>query len=88
MYPIDPYLPRVQPSTYHLNRPFNPSYQPFYYDYYRNLHLYPYNQYRQQPIRGQATWTDGGQVTKCGIPWSDNEYMTVKTRGRFLRFTN
>ena len=32
---------------------------------------------RQRPIRGQATWTTGGQVTKCGIPWSKNEYMTV-----------
>jgi rare lipoprotein A len=32
---------------------------------------------RQQPIRGQATWTNGGQVTKCGIPWSDNQYMTA-----------
>lgn len=39
---------------------------------------YPYdNNDRQQPIRGQATWTEGGQVTKCGIPWSDNEYMTA-----------
>lgn len=34
-------------------------------------------QQRQQPIRGQATWTDGGQVTKCGIPWSDDAYMTA-----------
>lgn len=32
---------------------------------------------RQQPIRGQATWTEGGQVTKCGIPWSDDAYMTA-----------
>lgn len=32
---------------------------------------------RQQPIRGQATWTVGGQVTKCGIPWSKNEYLTA-----------
>ncbi len=34
--------------------------------------------YRQQvPIQGQATWTYGGQVTQCGIPWSENQYMTV-----------
>lgn len=77
MDPINPYLPRVHPSTYPLNRPFNPYYQPFYYDYYRSAPLYPYFQYRQQSVRGQATWTDGGQVTKCGIPWSDNEYMTA-----------
>ncbi|WP_255488117.1 DUF3889 domain-containing protein [Ornithinibacillus hominis] len=32
---------------------------------------------RQQVIHGQATWTTGGQVTKCGIPWSTNNYMTV-----------
>ncbi|WP_458414223.1 DUF3889 domain-containing protein [Schinkia sp. CFF1] len=32
---------------------------------------------RQHPIRGQATWTDGGQVTKCGIPWSKNDFMTA-----------
>ncbi|WP_079530032.1 DUF3889 domain-containing protein [Halobacillus hunanensis] len=33
--------------------------------------------YRQQPVRGQATWTEGGQVTQCGIPWSENHYMTA-----------
>ncbi|RSK29475.1 DUF3889 domain-containing protein [Bacillus sp. HMF5848] len=32
---------------------------------------------RQQPIKAQAVWTEGGPVTKCGIPWSKNEYMTV-----------
>lgn len=32
---------------------------------------------RQQVIKGQATWTTGGPVTKCGIPWSTNEYMTA-----------
>ena len=32
---------------------------------------------RQQSVQGQATWTDGGQVTQCGIPWSDNQYMTA-----------
>src|SRR5690625_2321417 len=36
---------------------------------------YPTN--RQQTIRGQATWTNGGPITECGIPWSTNEYMTV-----------
>ncbi|WP_147532844.1 DUF3889 domain-containing protein [Bacillus marasmi] len=33
--------------------------------------------YRQKPIRGQATWTEGGAVTKCGIPWSRNRFMTA-----------
>ncbi|SDQ57385.1 rare lipoprotein A [Virgibacillus subterraneus] len=42
-------------------------YNRYYYDYYN----------RQQPIRGQATWTEGGQETKCGIPWSQNRYMTA-----------
>ncbi|MBU9720916.1 MULTISPECIES: DUF3889 domain-containing protein [Bacillaceae] len=32
---------------------------------------------RQQPLRGQATWTEGGDVTRCGIPWSHNQYMTA-----------
>ena len=40
------------------------------------LYTNPYPS-RQQPVRGQATWTEGGQVTQCGIPWSDNQYMTV-----------
>ncbi|KEF37460.1 Protein of unknown function (DUF3889) [Schinkia azotoformans MEV2011] len=57
---------------------------------YPTFHGQPYDNYntgylldttdnwdRQRPIRGQATWTTGGQVTKCGIPWSKNEYMTV-----------
>ena len=32
---------------------------------------------RQQSVRGQATWTVGGKITKCGIPWSENEYLTA-----------
>lgn len=36
---------------------------------------------RQQVIQGQATWTTGGQETKCGIPWSKNDYMTVAVGG-------
>ncbi|RYG71834.1 DUF3889 domain-containing protein [Lentibacillus lipolyticus] len=37
-----------------------------------------YNDYiRQQTVSGQATWTEGGAVTKCGIPWSANQYMTA-----------
>ncbi len=32
---------------------------------------------RQQAVRGQATWTEGGPVTECGMPWSTNNFMTV-----------
>ncbi|WP_102028421.1 DUF3889 domain-containing protein [Salirhabdus sp. Marseille-P4669] len=51
-------------------------------NYYWNSHeaYLPYSNHyyhRQRPVRGQATWTDGGQVTNCGIPWSENQYMTV-----------
>ncbi|MRG86114.1 DUF3889 domain-containing protein [Salinibacillus xinjiangensis] len=56
---------------------------------------YPYNLERQQPISGQATWTEGGQVTKCNQPWSSNEYMTVAVGentpyqcGQTLKVTN
>ncbi|GAA0451596.1 DUF3889 domain-containing protein [Alkalibacillus silvisoli] len=28
-------------------------------------------------VKGQATWTEGGEVTKCNIPWSDLQYMTT-----------
>lgn len=48
--------------------------------YYKNSRGYPmFSHYveRQQPVKGQATWTEGGQVTHCGIPWSDNQYMTA-----------
>ncbi|MGP4107118.1 DUF3889 domain-containing protein [Virgibacillus sp. L01] len=50
--------------------------------YYRQHPYHTYNSHydnynRQQPVRGQATWTEGGQVTQCGIPWSENRYMTV-----------
>ncbi|WP_078550049.1 DUF3889 domain-containing protein [Litchfieldia alkalitelluris] len=51
-----------------------PYYQYSYDSYYRG---YPYYETRQQPVRGQATWTEGGQVTQCGIPWSHNEFMTA-----------
>ncbi|MFD2705783.1 DUF3889 domain-containing protein [Salibacterium lacus] len=32
---------------------------------------------RQQTIQGQATWTQGGPVTKCGMSWSSYHYMTA-----------
>ncbi|WP_112181995.1 MULTISPECIES: DUF3889 domain-containing protein [Paraliobacillus] len=44
------------------------------------LHPYPQqlNYWGRQPFtRGQATWTEGGRVTQCGMPWSHNEYMTA-----------
>ncbi|EKN63517.1 DUF3889 domain-containing protein [Schinkia azotoformans] len=73
---------------YYLGSNINPNIYGTY--QYRTFHGQPYDNYntgylldttdnwdRQRPIRGQATWTTGGQVTKCGIPWSKNEYMTV-----------
>ncbi|WP_156288712.1 DUF3889 domain-containing protein [Oceanobacillus salinisoli] len=71
MYPYYPYIPYViQPY------PVNP--YDFQRSYYPNAYTMPSaNEYRQQPIRGQVTWTEGGEVTKCGIPWSENEYMTA-----------
>lgn len=77
MYPRYPYLPNIHPSTYHPYWPATAYSLPSHSDYNRSYSLDPYDQYRQQSVRGQATWTDGGQVTKCGIPWSDNEYMTA-----------
>ncbi|MFD2637868.1 DUF3889 domain-containing protein [Piscibacillus salipiscarius] len=53
-----------------------------------NRHMYqpqpmlPFFDGRQQVIQGQATWTEGGQVTQCNIPWSDNEYQTVAVSPR------
>ncbi|CQR46337.1 hypothetical protein BN1058_00590 [Paraliobacillus sp. PM-2] len=40
-------------------------------------YIYPMQSERQNKISGQATWTDGGKVTQCGLPWSSNQYMTV-----------
>jgi hypothetical protein len=52
---------------------------PVYPQYYKanNHDLYGTGKERQQAIKGQATWTSGGQKTKCGLPWSTNQFMTV-----------
>lgn len=77
MYPNYSYMSHINPylfSTYYGN----PYAQHTYYDYSRIYPTYPYYELdRQQTVRGQATWTSGGNVTKCGIPWSDNLYMTA-----------
>lgn len=47
--------------------------------------FYPFNynyqnysgNFRQQSVSGQATWTNGGNVTQCNIPWSSEQYMTT-----------
>lgn len=44
--------------------------------YYYNYQQYP-GEFRQNLVNGQATWTNGGSVTQCNIPWSSNQYMTV-----------
>ncbi|WP_339227451.1 DUF3889 domain-containing protein [Oceanobacillus sp. FSL K6-2867] len=77
---MNPYYPYWPNRSYNVHDPhqYMPyGQQPAAYD---NQHAYPINtDYfdRQQTVRGQATWTDGGQVTKCGIAWSENEYMTA-----------
>ncbi|RPF53289.1 DUF3889 domain-containing protein [Aquisalibacillus elongatus] len=52
---------------------------PFHHNPYQ---IPPFFDARQQVIQGQATWTEGGQVTKCNIAWSDNQYMTVAVSPR------
>jgi len=60
------------------DHPYMPQHQQAY-DYYNPF--YPADPgetlERQQSFRGQATWTEGGPVTECGIPWSNNNYMTA-----------
>lgn len=72
MYFNYPYLPHGNP---YFISPYqgNPYTQMPHYNYNRAT---PIGE-RQLTFRGQATWTEGGPVTKCGIPWSENEYMTV-----------
>ncbi|TFB22930.1 DUF3889 domain-containing protein [Filobacillus milosensis] len=58
---------------------------PYYYNNHQAFEPAPYPPFfdaRQQVVRGQATWTEGGQVTKCNIAWSDNQYMTVAVSPR------
>lgn len=52
---------------------------PYYWNPYHAdpIPSHPYTEERQQTMHGQATWTVGGQETKCGIPWSRNNYMTA-----------
>ncbi|RKQ33899.1 DUF3889 domain-containing protein [Oceanobacillus halophilus] len=67
MYPYYPYMyygvPALPVNSFRS--------QPYFYP------NQPHHPYRQQPINGQVTWTEGGDVTKCDIPWSENEYMTA-----------
>ncbi|MFA9558854.1 DUF3889 domain-containing protein [Evansella sp. AB-rgal1] len=70
---VNPYgKPQENPYAYYPNHDY---YNPHYiaYPYMGNPHI----MYRQQPTTGQAMWTEGGQVTQCGIPWSQNKYMTA-----------
>ncbi|WP_071394550.1 DUF3889 domain-containing protein [Bacillus tuaregi] len=74
MFPRHPYyVPSIQPNAYYQW----PVYHNEPYEYNRGYPYDPYTSNRQQPVRGQATWTDGGPVTLCNIPWSNNEYMTA-----------
>src|SRR5690625_168050 len=69
-YPFSPYTNQYM-NTYRQMYPF------VHMPHYRDNQSYTYTSDRQQAIRGQATWTNGGPITECGIPWSTNEYMTV-----------
>jgi len=72
MYTYDqygnPYVYSPYPVAF-VPQPYNP--------YQRGYPPHPYYDYRQQPVQGQASWTEGGAVTKCDSPWSLNQYMTV-----------
>lgn len=62
-----------QRNTWNQQQPTNlthhaPHYQPYSHAYYPDF---------RQNVRGTATWTEGGPVTKCGSEWAINEYMTV-----------
>lgn len=82
MYPHYPYYSHVNQSQYNKS-PQQENYhnpyvqQPYYSRSYTANTSYPYSMDRQQPVRGEATWTEGGEVTRCGIPWSHNQFMTV-----------
>lgn len=38
---------------------------------------YSHHPWREKTIKGKATWTEGGTITKCGIPWTKNSAMTA-----------
>ncbi|WP_058308781.1 DUF3889 domain-containing protein [Gracilibacillus massiliensis] len=52
---------------------------------YQGYYPYPFSQtqasyqghLRQNYMKGQATWTEGGAMTQCNLPWSYNQYMTA-----------
>lgn len=69
--------PRYASQSGYFPQQFNQS--SYYHNgYYNQVNPYYYSvDFRQQTIQGQATWTDGGPVTQCGIPWSQNEFMTA-----------
>ncbi|MDQ0298078.1 rare lipoprotein A [Salibacterium salarium] len=64
------YVPHVQPYVNPYQVPYAPPQPSF-------NREYPVHAERQQTVRGQATWTEGGPVTKCNMAWSDNQYMTT-----------
>lgn len=73
MYNQNKFLPYVNQYMYNRNQVYPYVHMP----QYRDSQSYTDVADRQQAIRGLATWTNGGPVTECGIPWSTNEYMTV-----------
>lgn len=47
------------------------------YSLYRNYPLDSNSMEREKSVKGHATWSEGGKITKCSIPWSHNEFMTT-----------
>jgi hypothetical protein len=78
------YMP-VHPQTDFFGGYFGPYifpavyFNPYFHHPYHHIHHHPnHTFYRDgERLSGQATWTEGGATTKCGIPWSENNYMTA-----------
>lgn len=43
----------------------------------RSYPPYPNTMERLKAVKGHATWSEGGKITKCKIPWSHNDFMTT-----------
>src|SRR5699024_7172082 len=77
MYANDGFAPHMNQYAYRSNPyPLSPIHMPYYYGC-PSYAMHPSRSYREQPVRGQAPWTEGRKVTKRRIPWSDQKYMSV-----------
>ncbi|MFA9455676.1 RlpA-like double-psi beta-barrel domain-containing protein [Halalkalibacter sp. AB-rgal2] len=68
---VNGYNPYAYPVVQY--EPMRHSYSP-----YRHLPQHQFsNSWREQTISGDATWTNGGPTTQCGLPWTMNQSMTA-----------